>query len=101
MIPKEELLKAFVNSNTAEKTIIEDVINDMYYFREQIDELEALPLIRYSQKDPARQQLTPAAKLINDLSNKIDNKRKILLSILGKNNSSAADELLAKLKEFE
>ena len=48
-----------------------------------------------------KQELTPAAKLIKEYSQAVDNKRKVLLMILYRVESSAADELLAKLSEFE
>ena len=51
--------------------------------------------------NPARQRLTPAAKLIKEYSQVIDAKRGTLLRILNGLDNSAADELLAKLSEFE
>ena len=50
---------------------------------------------------PEMQRLTPAAKLIKEYSQVLDAKRKTLLMILYRIENSAADELLAKLREFE
>lgn len=78
-----------------------DTIDEYLFFKGKIEELKGLPLIRYDKKNPARQQLTPAAKLIKEYSQVMDAKRGTLLRILYRVESSAADELLAKLAEFE
>jgi uncharacterized Fe-S cluster-containing protein len=47
------------------------------------------------------QRRTPAGKLIKEYSQILDSKRGTLLRILYRVENSAADELLAKLSEFE
>lgn len=78
-----------------------DTIDEYIFFRERIKELKQLPYIRIDKKNPQRQELTPAAKLIKEYSQAVDNKRKTLLMILYRTETSAADELLSKLAEFE
>lgn len=78
-----------------------DTIDEYIYFRDQIEELKNLPLIQVSKKNPEMQRLTPAAKLIKEYSQVMDAKRGTLLRILYRIENSAADDLLAKLSEFE
>lgn len=78
-----------------------DTLDEYFYFQEQINRLRKLPLIRVSEKNPERQEVTPAGKLIKDYSQVLDAKRTTLLRLLTKAESSAADELLSKLSEFE
>lgn len=78
-----------------------DTLHEYLFFKNKIDELKLLPMIRVSKTNPAKQQLTPAAKLIKEYSQVMDAKRGTLLRILYRVESSAADELLAKLSEFE
>jgi hypothetical protein len=78
-----------------------DTLDEYLYFKGKIAELRKLPLIRVDKKNPDRQLVTPAGKLIKDYSQVIDAKRATLLRILYRVESSAADELLAKLSEFE
>ncbi|MGA4517404.1 hypothetical protein ACPA0F_09055 [Solibacillus silvestris] len=78
-----------------------DTIDEYCFFLERIEELKALPYIEISKRNPQMQRLTPAAKLIKEYSQVLDAKRKTLLMILYRVENSAADELLAKLSEFE
>ena len=101
MTQQEQLQKFFENVDEDKKQFAFDAIDEYCFFLDRIKELKKLPYIRYDKKNPQRQQLTPAAKLIKEYSQIVDSKRKTLLMILYKVESSAADELLAKLKEFE
>lgn len=98
---REELTAYFENVDPDKRAFALDTIDEYLYFKEQLDGLRKLPLIRISEKDPARQVATPAAKLIKDYSQVLDAKRGTLLRILYRVESSAADELFAKLREFE
>ena len=83
------------------KTFAYDTLDEYLYFQEQINRLRTLPLIRISEKNPERQEVTPAGKLIKDYSQVLDAKRTTLLRLLTKAESSAVDELQKKLEEFE
>ena len=98
---KEQLRGYFANVDEDKRSIAYDTIDEYLFFLDRIAELRKLPYIRVHPKDAARQELTPAAKLIREYSQAVDAKRKTLLTILYRVESSAADDLLAKLSEFE
>ena len=98
---KEQLRGYFANVDEDKRSIAYDTIDEYLFFLDRIAELKELPFIRVHPKDPARQELTPAAKLIREYSQAVDAKRKVLLMILYRVENSAADELLQKLAEFE
>ena len=98
---KEKLRSYFANVDEDKRSIAYDTIDEYLFFLDRIAELRALPYIRVNKNDPARQELTPAAKLLREYSQAVDSKRKTLLMILYRVENSAADELLQKLAEFE
>lgn len=98
---REQLRGYFENVDEDKRSIAYDTIDEYLFFLERIEELKRLPYIRVHPNDRARQELTPAAKLIREYSQAIDSKRKTLLTILYRVESSAADDLLARLSEFE
>ena len=98
---RETLIKYFDAVDEDKRAFAIDTIDEYLFFKDKIEELKKLPLIRISAKNPERQQLTPAAKLIKEYSQVMDAKRGTLLRMLYRVENSAAEELLAKLKEFE
>jgi hypothetical protein len=98
---REQLRGYFANVDEDKRSIAYDTIDEYLFFLDRIAELKKLPYIRVSKKDPERQELTPAAKLIREYSQAVDAKRKTLLTILYRVETSAADDLLARLAEFE
>lgn len=98
---RETLIGYFEAVDEDKRAFALDTIDEYLFFKNKIDELKRLPLIRISKTNPAKQQLTPAAKLIKEYSQVMDAKRGTLLRILYRVESSAADELLSKLSEFE
>ena len=98
---KEQLRGYFANVDEDKRSIAFDTIDEYLFFLDRVAELKKLPYIRVHPKDPTRQELTPAAKLIREYSQAIDAKRKTLLTILYRVESSAADDLLQRLAEFE
>lgn len=98
---KDELRGYFENVDEDKRSIAHDTIDEYLFFLDRVAELKKLPYIRVHPKDPTRQELTPAAKLIREYSQAIDAKRKTLLTILYRVESSAADDLLQRLAEFE
>lgn len=98
---KAQLRGYFDNVDEDKRSLAYDTIDEYLFFLDRIAELRNLPFIRVSKNNPARQELTPAAKLIREYSQAVDAKRKTLLTILYRVESSAADDLLAKLAEFE
>ena len=98
---KETLRGYFANVDDDKRSFAYDTIDEYLFFLDRMAELKALPLIRVHKNNHARQEITPAAKLIREYSQAVDAKRKTLLMILYRVESSAADDLLAKLAEFE
>ena len=98
---RETLVSYFDAVDEDKRSFAIDTIDEYLFFKNKIEELKRLPLIRVSKTNPERQQLTPAAKLIKEYSQVMDAKRGTLLRILYRVESTAADELLAKLSEFE
>lgn len=98
---KNDLVKLFDSVDEDKRQFALDALDEYLYFQERISELRKLPLIRFDKNHPERQEVTPAGKLIKDYSQIIDAKRGTLLRILNRVDSSAADDLLAKLSEFE
>lgn len=101
MASADELRTFFEQVSEDKRQFAYDTIDEYVYFQNQIEALKKLPQIEVSKMNPARQRLTPAAKLIKEYSQVIDAKRGTLLRILNSIDNSAADELLAKLSEFE
>ena len=101
MSRNEELRAFFENVDEDKRGFAFDTIDEYLFFLERIEELKKLPFIQVKPNNPAMQRLTPAAKLIKEYSQIIDAKRATLLRILNQQESSAADELLSKLAEFE
>ena len=101
MVKADELRSFFEMVDEDKRQFAFDTIDEYVYFREKIEELKKLPYIQVSKRNPEMQRLTPAAKLIKEYSQVIDAKRGTLLRILNGIENSAADELFARLKEFE
>jgi hypothetical protein len=98
---RTQLRGYFANVDEDKRVLAYDTIDEYLFFLDRIAALKELPFIRVHPKDSARQELTPAAKLVREYSQAIDAKRKTLLTILYRVESSAADDLLARLAEFE
>lgn len=98
---KAQLRSYFENVDEDKRELAYDTIDEYLFFLDRISELKELPFIRVDQKNRQRQQLTPAARLIREYSQAVDAKRKTLLTILYRVESSAADDLLQRLAEFE
>ena len=101
MTTREELRSYFELVDEDKRSFAYDTIDEYIFFLDRIEELKKLHYIQISKKNPEMQRLTPAAKLIKEYSQILDAKRGTLLRILYRIENSAADELLAKLSEFE
>lgn len=101
MADAETIKSYFENLDADKRQFAYDTVDEYLFFRERINELKKYPYIQVNAKNPEKQRLTPAAKLIKEYSQIIDAKRNTLLRMLYRVENSAADELLAKLSEFE
>lgn len=98
---REQLRGYFANVDEDKRSFAYDTIDEYLLFLDRIAELRKLPYIRVHPTCRERQELTPAAKLLREYSQAVDAKRKTLLMILYRVESTAADDLLQRLAEFE
>lgn len=97
----EELNEIFKDVDDNEKQLIDPLLEEVIFLEEQMKELRQIPFISVHPKNPSLQRKTEAAKLYKECSQSYMNALRILCSILNKVESSAQDELLRKLSEFE
>ena len=98
---KKDLEQYFETLEDDKKAFALDTIDEYLYFKGEIEKLRKLPLIRVDKKNPEKQLVTPAGKLIKDYSQVVDAKRATLLRILYRVETTAADRLEEMLKEYE
>ena len=84
-----------------QQAVVQPLLVEIVFMEHRLAELRELPHIRTHSKDPARQQITPAGKQYKETMQAYLNAIKVIMTALYKTESSAADELLEKLKEFE
>lgn len=97
----EQLQEIFSSIDDDKKQVIEPLIVDVVYMEERLVELKKLPHIRVDKNNPMRQETTPAFKQWKELQQQYLNALKVLMTALYRVESSAADELMRKLSEFE
>ena len=98
---REELQDIVKHIGDEKKAVIEPLIEDIVYMEDELEKLRQLPRIRVHPKSPERQMITPAGKLYKETQQSYTAAIKIIMTALYKTDSSAADELLEKLKAFE
>lgn len=81
--------------------VVMPLLPQVVFMEGRLEELRAVPHIRIHPKYPARQEITAAGKQYKELMQSYNNTVKVLLMVLYRTESGAADELLQKLKEFE
>lgn len=95
-------LKAIFEKVDADKAaVVAPLLPQVVFIEERLEALRAVPHIRIHPKNPARQEITAAGKQYKEYLQQYNNTIKVLLMVLYRTENSAADELLAKLKEFE
>ena len=98
---KEALENIFKDVDENEKKLIDPLLEEVIYLEEQMKYLRTLPQIKIHPTNNAIQKKTEAAKLYKEYSQSYMNAIRILVGILHKVDSSAQDELLKRLGEFE
>lgn len=83
------------------KNVVDPLLQDIAFMENKLRVLRELPHIRVHPKYPERQEVTPAGKQYKETLQSYINAIKVVMSALNKIESSAADELLAKLEEFQ
>lgn len=98
---REETLKEiFKDVDENEQKLIDPLLEEVIYLEEQMKYLRTLPQIQIHPKNNALQKKTEAAKLYKEYSQSYMNAIRILIGVLHKVDSSAQDELLRRLEEF-
>ena len=97
---KNEIFSLFEHVDDEEKKLLEPLIENVVFLEKRMSDLREMPFVRVHPKNPLLQKTTPAAKLYKECMQSYMNAIRILLNTLRKVESSAADELLERLKEF-
>lgn len=95
---RKELDKIF--KDVKEKDLINPLLDEIVFLEKSMSDLKKVPFIKINPNNQNQQKITPAAKLYKEYSQSYMNAIRILVNILRKVDSSAADELLERLKEF-
>lgn len=99
---RQKELKEIVSKLDEDKRkVLAPLLIDIEFLESRLEELRRLPHIRVDTKNPAKQQITPAGKQYKEMMQSYINAVKVIVSALNKVESSAAEELLEKFKEFE
>jgi hypothetical protein len=84
-----------------QQTIIKPLLEDIVFMEARLCELRKLPHLRVHPKNPARQEVTPAGKQYKETMQSYLNAVKVILTAINRSDTSAADELISKLEEFQ
>ena len=98
---QNELEKLFLDLDGAAKTATSQLIDEVIFLEESLQQLRAYPFIMVNPNNPAQQKPTPAAKMYKDLLQQYNNCVKILLSVTNKDGggeTSPLREYLNKIK---
>ena len=98
---EKTLQDIFKDVDENEQKLISPLLEEVVYLEEQMKYLRTLPQIQIHPKNNALQKKTEAAKLYKEYSQSYMNAIRILIGVLHKVDSSAQDELLKRLAEFE
>lgn len=95
---REQLDKIFSGVDNDQKTIVNNLIDDVIFMEQQMAELKKLPFIRVHSSDKTKQEATPAAKQYKELSQAYMNALKILLKLTGSDVDGDDSDLRKYLK---
>lgn len=97
----EQLCEITGKLGEQQQAIIKPLLEDIVFMENRLCELRKLPHLRVHPKNPARQEVTPAGKQYKEIMQSYLNAVKVIMTALNRNDTSAADELLSKLEEFQ
>lgn len=97
----EQLCEITGKLGEQQQAIIKPLLEDIVFMEARLCELRKLPHLRVHPKNPARQEVTPAGKQYKETMQSYLNAVKVILTALNRNDTSAADELISKLEEFQ
>ena len=101
---KEELIKLTNGLDEPVKIVIINLIDDITFIEAKLMELRCYPFIEVNPKNPSQQRSTPAAKMYKEFLQQYNNCIKVMLSALGKSETtedSPLREYLKRLKKNE
>lgn len=98
---KEELDNVFKDIDANIKKLVNPLVEEVIFLEDKMTELKKLPFIRVNPKDFSQQKTTSAAKQYKECSQSYMNAIRILCSLLNKQDNSAQNELLDRLKGFK
>lgn len=93
------LKEVFEKIDKDKQIVIEPLLDDVVFIEKRLAELKKLPLLRVSEKNPAKQAVTPAGKQYKEYLQQYNNCVKILLSALSRYGIEDEDEFDKWLKE--
>lgn len=97
---RKQLEAIFQNVDANERILVDRLIDEVVYLEERMTELRGMEFIRVHPTDKSVMKTTAAAKQYKECSQSYMNAVRILINVLRKVESSAADELLKRLEEF-
>ena len=100
-VRRAEYDEIFRDVDANEKKLIDPLIDEVVECEERMAELKQYPFIAVHPSNPSKQRITPAARLYKDFSASRRENIRVMLNVLRKVETSAQDELLRKLAEFE
>lgn len=98
---REQLDKIFENVEDDKKQLVDRLLDEVVFLENKMTELKSMPFINVHPKNPALQKTTPAAKLYKECSQSYMNAIRILSGILNKVETTAQDELMKMLEDYE
>lgn len=100
MTRKEEYLNIFKDLDDGEKTLIEEVVDNVVFLEEKLRDLKKYPFIQVSKSNPYKQMQTPASKAYKELMQSYLNAVKVLQTLLYRKGNADDDNLDKLLSEF-
>jgi hypothetical protein len=97
----EEIKDLFKDVDVKQRALIDPLIEEVVFMKNQLTDLQKLPHVRIHPKNPNRQEITAAGKQYKNIIQSYNSAVKTLLTVLYRSGSDDGDELLNKLKEFE
>ena len=101
MSRRDELEDIFKDVDESKRRLVDKLMDEVVFLEERMDELREMPFIAVHPKNPAMQRTTAAARQYKECSQSYMNAIRILAGVLNKVESTAQDELLKRLEEFQ
>lgn len=98
---REQLDEIFEFVDESEKILVDNLLDEVVYLEERMTALRKCEFIRINPDNPQLQKTTAAAKQYKECSQSYMNAIRILINVLRRVESDAADDLLKRLEEFK